>query len=182
MGLDMYLTEKIYIGSQYKHRKVDAKVEIKIADREVNLKEKDIKSISVDAAYWRKANHIHKWFVDNVQDGNDDCEEYEVSRAKLQELVDVCKKVKAATKLVPGKVNNGYTFKNGKQTPIIEEGLVVENSEVADELLPTESGFFFGNTGYNEYYMQDIDDTIEQIEKALENADEDSEFYYRSSW
>ena len=27
---------------------------------------------------WRKANHIHQWFVQNVQDGNDDCGEYEV--------------------------------------------------------------------------------------------------------
>ena len=24
-------------------------------------------------ASWRKANAIHKWFVDNVQDGVDDC-------------------------------------------------------------------------------------------------------------
>ena len=22
---------------------------------------------------WRKANAVHKWFVDHVQDGNDDC-------------------------------------------------------------------------------------------------------------
>ena len=27
-----------------------------------------------EVAYWRKSNQIHRWFVDNVQDGIDDCE------------------------------------------------------------------------------------------------------------
>jgi hypothetical protein len=39
-----------------------------------------------EVMYWRKANQIHKWFVDNVQDGVDDCKEYWVSEEKLQEL------------------------------------------------------------------------------------------------
>ncbi len=29
--------------------------------------------IQEEVAYWRKANAIHKWFVENVQDGQDDC-------------------------------------------------------------------------------------------------------------
>ena len=35
----------------------------------------DIYGVNVDVtcAYWRKANQIHAWFVDNVQQGNDDC-------------------------------------------------------------------------------------------------------------
>ena len=40
--------------------------------------------------YWRKANHIHKWFVDNVQDGEDDCREYDVSIEQLHELRNIC--------------------------------------------------------------------------------------------
>lgn len=32
------------------------------------------RSIWKEIGYWRKANHIHKWFVDCVQDGEDDCE------------------------------------------------------------------------------------------------------------
>ena len=32
--------------------------------------------------YWRKANQIHKWFVDNVQGGIDDCRPYPVSQSR----------------------------------------------------------------------------------------------------
>ena len=46
-------------------------------------------SVEVTCAYWRKANQIHKWFVDNVQGGNDNCGEYYVSQNKLQELLDL---------------------------------------------------------------------------------------------
>jgi hypothetical protein len=38
-------------------------------------------------ADWRKANAIHQWFVDNVQDGEDDCQPYLVSYTKLEELL-----------------------------------------------------------------------------------------------
>jgi len=40
-------------------------------------------SVSVNAAYWRKVNAVHKWFVDNVQGGEDNCGEYYVSNTKL---------------------------------------------------------------------------------------------------
>ena len=44
--------------------------------------------VQVTAAYWRKANMIHAWFVENVQNGIDDCGDYYVSQAKLKELYD----------------------------------------------------------------------------------------------
>jgi len=47
--------------------------------------------VSVNVAYWRKANQIHKWFVDNVQGGEDNCGEYYVSRDKLKELLTTCR-------------------------------------------------------------------------------------------
>jgi hypothetical protein len=50
-------------------------------------------TISVTVAYWRKANAIHKWFVDNVQGGEDDCGEYPVSRYQLRELQALCKEI-----------------------------------------------------------------------------------------
>jgi hypothetical protein len=49
--------------------------------------------VGKEVAYWRKANHIHSWFVENVQDGNDDCGKYEVSIEQLTELLGVCKQV-----------------------------------------------------------------------------------------
>ncbi len=48
-------------------------------------------SVSVNAAYWRKVNAVHKWFVDNVQGGEDDCGNYYVSKDKLKELRETCR-------------------------------------------------------------------------------------------
>lgn len=39
--------------------------------------------------YFRKANQIHRWFVENVQDGRDDCGTYPVSRAKISQLLGI---------------------------------------------------------------------------------------------
>ena len=44
-------------------------------------------SVSVNCAYWRKVNSVHNWFVQNVQNGEDDCGEYYVSHDKLKELL-----------------------------------------------------------------------------------------------
>ena len=40
-----------------------------------------------EVGYWRKANQIHKWFVDNVQGGEDDCSPYPVTRDQLEKLL-----------------------------------------------------------------------------------------------
>ena len=47
-----------------------------------------IKEVTIEAMYWRKANAIHKWFVDNVQGGRDECQETEVSLEQLEKLLD----------------------------------------------------------------------------------------------
>ena len=57
--------------------------------------EKDTPSIQcqVKIGYWRKANAVHDWFVQNCQDGNDDCREAYVPIEKLEELRNICKMV-----------------------------------------------------------------------------------------
>lgn len=39
-----------------------------------------------EVAYWRKFNALHKWFVDNVQRGVDDCEYHLITKEKLNEI------------------------------------------------------------------------------------------------
>jgi hypothetical protein len=92
MGLDMYLTKKTYVGAHYEHRKVTGDLFIKVEDRVLPIKFNRISEIIEQVGYWRKVNAIHKWFVDNVQKGVDDCDEYEVSYEKLLELKALCKK------------------------------------------------------------------------------------------
>lgn len=187
MGLDMYLTKKIYVGAEYSHRKVTGQCEIFIDGKKLPINFNQISYIEEKCGYWRKANQIHKWFVDNVQDGVDNCGDYSVSEEQLNQLLEVCLKVKKASKLVKGAVTNGYTLENGVKIPNVEEGKEIKDSSVAEQLLPTASGFFFGGTDYDEYYMNDIDNTIEIINKILSEKEEGKNYlpfdvYYSSSW
>ena len=139
--------------------------------------------ISDGVAYWRKANAIHNWFVENCGGGIDECQPMEISKEQLEKLLDTAKKVKESCVLVDGKINNGYTFKDGKEVPIMEDGKYIKDPWVAKQLLPTTEGFFFGGTDYDEYYLEDIDSTIEQITNILETTDFDNEYIiYQASW
>ena len=134
-------------------------------------------------AYWRKANAIHKWFVENVQDGVDDCGRYEVTKEQLQELLKICLMVKENSKLVDGKVANGQIVENGKWTTIYEDGMHIEDPSIAMEFLPTENGFFFGSTSYDQWYLEDINYTIGAINDVLNTTDFDKEIIsYCASW
>lgn len=183
MGLDMYLTKRTYIGANYKHRKVVATIAITKDGEPVNIDPKKVSSIEEHVGYWRKANHIHKWFVDNVQDGVDECQNSEVSKAQLKELLELCKKVKGAAKVVRGQIHTITRYENGVETKEFEEGDVIENPEEVAALMPTEGGFFFGSTEYNAYYLQDIDDTIKIIEALdLDDKSYEVEYFYQASW
>jgi len=85
MGLDMYLNAKRFIWFN------EEELAETVAAVFPELKGRRVKEIIVEAMYWRKANAIHKWFVDNVQEGEDNCEEYWVSREQLAELRDLVK-------------------------------------------------------------------------------------------
>lgn len=180
MGLDMYLTRRVYIGAEYEHRKVTGTIDIAIDGKPVNIDFKKVSYIIENVGYWRKANQIHHWFVENVQEGEDDCKEYCVSQEQLKELYALCKEVKEKCYLVPGVLHTGTQYSNGQTKELSEMGKVIGNPEIAEELLPTSSGFFFGGTDYTEYYMQDIEETIAILEPLLE--DTESEIYYSSSW
>lgn len=184
----MYLTRKKYIGAKWDHNNITGTIDIKKGDKQIPIDFKKVSYIEEEVGYWRKANAIHKWFVDNVQEGIDDCKEYYVSIEQLKELHDICQKIKSEVKLEKGKIKNGKTFENGEWKPIIEDGEFIENPEICQELLPTTSGCFFGSTEYDEYYMYDIDETIKIIEEILKDEENlnnlglYSDYYYQSSW
>jgi hypothetical protein len=58
---------------------------------------------------------------------------------------------------------------------------VLADHSKADELLPSQEGFFFGSTEYGEWYFQDLEDTVSILENCLTMSD-DWSFYYQSSW
>lgn len=141
----MYLKKTIYIGANYEHNKVQAKIEITINGNPVNIDTSKISTITEAVGYWRKANAIHAWFVANVQKGTDDCREYDVSFEQLIELKELCKGV----------------IRSRDATP-----------------LPPTAGFFFGSTDADEYYFDNLKDTI----KIIDALDPKGNYDYRASW
>ena len=154
MGLDMYLSKKIYIGNKWRKPRQLVRVIVPKNQKDATfptgkIDNKRISNIVEEVGYWRKENAIHQWFVENVQDGNDNCGDYYVRRKQLKEFLDLVKQVLKYPKL-------------------------------ASKLLPTQDGFFFGSTDYDKYYFEDLKETKKILTKALKEKDGD--FYYQSSW
>ncbi len=146
MGLDMYLKARKYT-SKYTDKELNKKL-LKLS--KIDTTNTESAELVIQVGYWRKANHIHKWFVDNIQEGADNCRNYDVSKEQLKDLLKLCKEIKE------------------------------ENSK-AEELLPSQEGFFFGSYEYDEWYFDGINETIEIIERVLK-IDEEWGFEYNSCW
>lgn len=136
-----------------------------------------------ECAYWRKANAIHNWFVQNVQNGVDDRDIYLVTREQLEQLKEACEMVLAQVQTKDAQVCVGTRYSNRKVSPIMEDGRVITNPEKCAEILPTQGGYFFGSPDYDEYYIQDVETTIKIITEVLEQTNWDVEtIAYSSSW
>lgn len=156
MGLDMYLYAKQFYASS-SWSKEDERKKVKSIARMIKgskfVEEEDLQfaEVKLQIAYWRKANQIHKYFVDKCAGGKDECQETYVPKDALEDLLWRCK-------------------------------TVLSDRSRARELLPSQSGFFFGSTDYDEWYYQDLEQTIPVLEKILKNSQENWEFEYKASW
>lgn len=151
MGLDMYLNSKKYI-QKWDHRP-DATSDAIEALNVPGMGSMKPAYLECQAIYWRKANAIHRFFVERVQGGNDDCGHYYVPREVLVNLLAAAKAVLADPKLGPNA-------------------------------LPTQAGFFFGDTNYDDWYLYDMRYTAVELEKLIASDlwKDGWEFYYHSSW
>lgn len=141
-----------------------------------------------EVGYWRKANQIHGWFVENVQGGIDDCGYYKVSKQNVEELLSLCNQVldifKKATP-EPGEVISGFELIDGVWKTIYRPGTVYKNLDVEaiKELLPPVDGFFFGSSRIDEGYKEDIEDTVNILTNILDNFDFENDYLlYTASW
>ena len=95
MGLDMYLSAKRYMSKYFDAADVERIEKVNDIFGITGIEDGDYgaQEVTFRVCYWRKANAIHAWFVENCQDGRDECQEAWVSREQLQELLDLCKEV-----------------------------------------------------------------------------------------
>jgi hypothetical protein len=159
MGLDMYLSKKKFLGWEFEHRRKElAEQGNAIPDLSAfDLDSNRVSYITEEVAYWRKANAIHRWFVDTVQGGVDDCSKQSlVSKKDLEQLLFCVKK----------------------------ELVIKDNTEEGcpGDFLPTQPGFFFGSYEYDEWFYNDLERTQVLLEQILKDWDEDADYYYQSSW
>lgn len=59
---------------------------------------------------------------------------------------------------------------------------VLNDHSLAEELLPTRAGFFFGSTEYDEWYYQDVKNCLKQMKKLLKDFADDEVMYVVMSW
>jgi len=162
MGLDMYLEARKYVAKMdwaanrdgaYEDTPLTAGYKAVQALLPEGIDEFGSVSganIQITVGYWRKANAIHNWFVNECGGGVDECQPIRVDNSNLLAL-------------------RAY----------VEE--VLEKPEMASKHLPTASGFFFGSTDYDEWYVKDLEHTLKIIDKALSLPEDEFDFIYQAS-
>ena len=168
MGLDMYLEIDRYVSA---YSDADKPALTKLNEGIGTLVESDIPtldsrdsvSVTKGVGYWRKANAIHNWFVENVQGGVDECQRSFVDPEVLAELRDLCR-----------ELIDLFVDESTREIALQE----------AEEKLPVAAGFFFGGQEYDGYYWDDVKETAEFLEQFLEWHKDNRmwSIYYQSSW
>ena len=131
-----------------------------------------------ELAYWRKANMIHKWFVDNVQHGKDDCGEYELTKKDCQKLLKACQSVLAVIrkgKFVP--YTYGKPDENFNRKAIRVKASVLKPQKVSDFLVTKTEPPKDGNPGRS--WIELDDDKLDELTIPADKKGKDIEYHDR---
>lgn len=97
-----------------------------------------VKKEKEELGYFRKVNFLIKFFGD-IKNRNP----IKINKKEVEELLNLCSTV----------------LKYHEENP--------SDKIVASKVLPTQDGFFFGSTDYDEHYYEDVKNTKEFIENVL---------------
>ena len=181
MGLDMYLSKKTYV-KQWSHKKPEDQFEVSVKKGGVtysNIKPERVSYIIEELMYWRKANQIHGWFCKNTEEIVADIRYY-VTKTDLEVLLETCKTVLRILEEAP-KVTK-QVFGGWKDDEQYMVDIEVYDNDILKNILPPTDGFFFGSDVIDDYYKENIVDTIKFLEEELPNCKEGDEFEYHASW
>lgn len=110
-----------------------------------------------EVAYWRKKNMLHKFILEQTgADPNMNCTYVEVPRKTLCEFIDRVNRILKA---------------RGRH-----------REELAKELLPTQSGFFFGVAEYGKWYYECLKSIRADLRGILQSTDFTNQTLYYSCW
>jgi hypothetical protein len=167
MGLDMYLfsapkingmeLEEVLLASgrlsNLKEKKNEIYERVKPYIKHFEEYDSAWSSLLEEVTYWRKANQIHNWFVENIHNGIDEpCFTQEVTKENIQDLYSLCLKV-------------------------------LTNRTNPQDILPTRPGCFFGSTAYESFYYSEVEETKSILEVLLKNFNFETHYLmYQCSW
>ena len=121
--------------------------------------DRNFKSVQTETiyqiGYFRKFNALHSYIVKTFADGIDNCQDIILYKEDVEQI-----------KKVLDDILNAH-----------------QRVEKAKEILPTQSGFFFGGTDYDEFYFEDVKVAADLMQNLLDNFDfEKYQLIYEASW
>ena len=157
----------------------------------------EIRVNGIDVIYMRKANAIRKWFADHLENFEDNGLT-PITQENFEDIINTMETV-----IRDGGIMGLYTdYKNFAKKSEETDGTTREdweailNSwgdfvknggrkdeqfwEVANEKCPSSSGFFFGGTGYDVWYIRELFINLENFKETYNdiNWDEDEVDYW----
>ena len=122
-------------------------------DMYLHRRQKGDETLGEEIQYWRKVNWLRRWIVDHTDYANDN-------------------------DCVPFVLT-----KENVEALIADCEKVIKNKSQAPTIMPTQSGYFFGCTDYDEVYFDEIESVKEQFENVLNETDfEAQEIVYYEWW
>ena len=137
-----------------------------------------------ECCYWRKANQIHSWFNKRFIKENNPWGFYEVEEKDIQGLLLICKLLKKIKENPNEEISwiDTKWFEYLNQDSEEKNGWDIDCADmIAYAILPPDNlGCFFGSGIVDEWYWDQIDNTIEQLTKALKQNY--NCYFYMASW
>jgi len=163
MGLDMYLSEERYFSNydhaEEKERARAHSVALAAGFDPALLDRNGSVTAAVNIAYWRKAHWLHEWFVNNIQNGEDNCGSHSVELEHLKEILDGCRAI--------------MVFR--------ATASIADAEECMNDSFPCQYP-------HGEWIWESVQDTIDQLQLIVDRAEREEgdgiwrEYIYRSSW
>jgi|NOAtaT_7_FD_contig_71_2375152_length_1301_multi_2_in_0_out_0_3 hypothetical protein len=195
MGLDQYLYKRTalktheFFEDNEKHH-----VSIIQDGKQVDIVKKErISSITELVCSWRKFNALQGYIMTHYcSDDLTLTSPIYLHKEDFEKLLDIANTVdtslrKSGKKIIQEEVGSKKT-EDGKFVPLYEDVEVYIDTEVALKLLPPSPGFFFGSQLIDDYYKENVETLIQELQDILVEIQKDKEkkawtdWYYTSSW
>lgn len=164
MGLDMYFYARKTTYKSFSKWDKSSKVDETNYPEDLKtfsdyIYDRNFKSVQIETryqiGYFRKFNALHSYIVKTFANGVDNCQDIILYKEDVEQI-----------KKVLDDVLN-----------------VHQQAEKAKEILPTQSGYFFGGTDYDEFYFNEVKVAVDLMQNLLDNFDFESyQLVYRASW